>query len=89
MRPTNNSDVLYSPNDPPENPAQLQRYLREEVAKIAAAVQRVADGYLPVVYMPPDKPRAGMIRNADGALWDPGSGPGAYRYDGTAWNFLG
>lgn len=89
MKPTNNADVLYSPNDPPADPQQLQRFLREELAKISVAVNRVADGYDSVTYVEPDKPRDGMRRNADGVQWDPGSGKGLYRFDGVAWNFLG
>lgn len=31
----------------------------------------------------------GMLVYADGISWDPGSGEGFYRYDGSSWNFLG
>ena len=89
MKPTNNADILYSPNDAPADPQQLQRFLREELAKISAVVNRLADGYDPVVYVAPAKPREGMRRYADGSQWNPGSGKGLYRFDGVAWNFLG
>lgn len=89
MRPTNSSSGSYQPNDPPADPAQLQRFLREELARLKAAIDAVADGFAPVVYAPPAKPRAGMLRNADGTQWNPGSGAGLYRYNGSTWNFLG
>ena len=33
--------------------------------------------------------KQGMIVYADGTSWNPGSGEGVYRYNGTAWVFLG
>jgi hypothetical protein len=89
MRTPNLGSVGYSPNDVPADTAQLQRYLREELAKVSAAIEAIANGFAPVVYAAPAKPRAGMLRNADGTTWNPGSGAGLYRYDGTNWNFLG
>lgn len=89
MRPTNNSTVGYQPGDPPADPAQLQRFLREELAKWKAAYDALADGYLPPTYAAPTKPREGMLRNADGTQWNPGSGAGLYRYGAGQWNFLG
>lgn len=89
MRPANSSSGSYQPSDPPADPAQLQRFLREELGRLKAAIDAVADGFAPVVYAPPAKPRTGMLRNADGTQWNPGSGAGLYRFDGSAWNFLG
>lgn len=89
MRPTNTSTINYQPGDPPADPAQLQRFLREEFIKMKTAIDALAEGFDPVTYVEPAKPRQGMRRYADGALWDPGAGAGLYRYDGTTWNFLG
>lgn len=91
MRPTNSSTTGYQPGTPPDDPAQLPRFLREELLRLKAAYDALADGFLPVVYSAPAKPRAGMLRNADGMQWDPGSGAGVYRYDDTtsSWKFLG
>lgn len=89
MRPTNSGMTSYQPGEPPADPAQLPRFLREELAKLKAAHDAVADGFLPVVYAAPPKPRDGMLRNADGEQWNPGSGPGLYRYGDGIWNFLG
>lgn len=89
MRPTNSSTINYQPGDVPADPAQLQRFLREEQLKLKAALDALADGFAPVVYAPPAKPRDGMYRNADGAQWNPGSGAGMYRYGAGAWHYLG
>lgn len=89
MRPTNSNTQAYQPGDPPSDPAQLRRFLQEELTKLKAAIDAVAEGFAPPVYAPPLKPRAGMLRNADGVQWNPGSGPGLYRFDGVVWNLLG
>lgn len=90
MRPTNSS-TSYQPGDPPADSAQFQRFMREELAKIKAITDALADGFDPVTYAAPSKPRDGMRRYADGTQWNPGSGRGLYRYDGpaAAWKFLG
>lgn len=89
MRPTNSNTTSYQPGEPPSDLAQLQRFLREELRKLKAALDAVADGFAPVVYAYPPKPRIGMVRNFDGTTINPGSGAGMYRYDGSAWKFLG
>lgn len=89
MRTPSTNAISYQPGDPPADPAQLQRYLREEQLKWKAALDALADGFLPVVHAPPARPRDGMLRNADGTDWEPGSGAGLYRYGAGAWHFLG
>ena len=89
MRPTNSNSPSYQPADPPSDPKDLQRYLREELLKLKQAIDAVAEGYAPVVYAAPLKPRTGMLRNADGTQWNPGSGAGLYRYTGTTWKYIG
>lgn len=89
MRPTNSNDQRYQPAPPPDDVDQLRRYLLEELAKVKAAIDAVADGFAPVVYAAPAKPKPGMLRNADGMQWNPGSGAGLYRYGNGTWNFLG
>ena len=89
MRTPSNNAISYQPGDPPADVAQMQRFLREEQLTWTAAIDALADGFLPVVYAPPAKPRDGMLRNADGVQWDPGSGAGLYRYGAGVWNYLG
>lgn len=89
MRPTNSAAQTYQPGDPPSDPAQLQRFLREELVKLKAAIDAVSEGFIPPSYAAPPKPRVGMLRMADGVQWNPGSGAGLYRYSGSAWVFVG
>lgn len=90
MRTPTIGSVLYSPNDPPQDPAQLQRYLREEVAKISAAITGLSLGHLDVTYVAPVKPRDGDIRLCDGTSWNPlGTGQKFVGYRGGAWVLLG
>lgn len=88
MRPTSGS-VSYQPGEPPSDPTAVPKFLREELSKLKAALDAVADGFAPVVYAYPAKPSAGMLRNFDGTSVNPGSGAGLYRYNGTTWQFLG
>lgn len=85
MRTPNLGTVFYAPGDPPADPKELQRFLREELQKIAGAIQLLADGFDPVVYVAPAKPRKGMRRYADGTSWNPSGGAGLYMYNGSAW----
>lgn len=85
MRPTNSAATQYNPEDPPSDPALLQAYLRQEFAKLKAALDILADGFDPVVYVAPPKPREGMRRLADGVSWNPGAGKGVYSYQSGVW----
>ena len=86
MRTPSKSSALYSPNDAPADPSQLQRFLREELAKLSAVVGTLAAGHLDKTTVAPAKPRDGDLRYASGSPnWDPGSGRGLYMYNGTAW----
>jgi hypothetical protein len=89
MRTPNLGSVAYTPDDPPADPAQLQRFLRDELRKISAAIQLLALGHIDKTHVAPAKPRDGYIRLADGTNWNPGSGQGVYVYYGAAWHFLG
>lgn len=86
VRTPNIGSILYSPNDAPADPEQLQRFLREELAKVSAAIGSLAAGHLDKLNVAPAKPRDGDIRYASGAPnWDPGSGKGLYIHNGTVW----
>jgi hypothetical protein len=91
MRPTNSSTNGYQPGDPPSDPAQLQRFLREELLKLKAAYDALAAGHLDKSFAPPTKPRDGDIRYADGVQWKPNGtgGPGIWYFNGTNWIQLG
>lgn len=83
------ANAQYTPGPVPTNTSDLPRYLKDEFDKIAAATSRLADGHLEISYAPPTRPRSGDFRNADGVQWNPGSGAGFYRFNGTTWVFLG
>lgn len=63
----------------------MQRFLRDELQKIGDALGLLAEGFDPVTYTAPGKPRKGMRRYADGTSWNPGSGAGLYSFNGTTW----
>jgi hypothetical protein len=83
----------YEPEPPPETGGleELRAYIMRENYRIAALLNMLADGQIERTYAAPAKLNDGMIRFADGATWNPGSGRGIYRYDITSasWVFLG
>lgn len=85
VRSPSNSGAFYAPGEPPSDAAELQRFLRDELQKISAAIAALAAGHLDKTYVAPAKPRDGDIRYADGASWNPGSGRGIYAHNGAAW----
>ena len=80
----------YTPGNVPTDPASLAVFLRQEIEKIAQAIDAPVDQIdLKTLYAPPAKYRNGAIVKADGTTWNPGSGAGVYCYYGSAWHFLG
>lgn len=67
----------------------MRGFLLAEFQKIGAAVQALAAGHLDMTHVAPPKPRAGMIRLADGVNWNPGAGQGVYCFYNGTWNKLG
>lgn len=91
MRTPNIGSVYYAPADPPTDPEQLQRYLRDEMRKVSIAIQLLALGHLDKSYAVPPKPRDGDIRYADGTTWKPNGtgGAGIWYFNGASWIQLG
>lgn len=85
MRNVTVSDVFYVPGIVPDDPAQLRRFLEDELLKIQKAINSLAAGHLSMSVAAPTKPRAGDFRVTDGVNWNPGGGKGFYWYDGSAW----
>ncbi len=74
----------------PEYPAEFTaEWAWRELQRISQEMEFIRTGHLDVTYVAPSKPRQGDVRYADGSEWDPGSGEGIYRYDGSTWQFLG
>lgn len=89
MRTQTGAVQRYVATNPPDDPGAIAAFLREELAKIQAAYNVLADGQIDVTTVAPTKPREGMIRLADGVTFNPGSGKGVYCYYSNAWHFLG
>lgn len=89
MRPAGGSTRRYTAGAVPAKSEDLTAYLRDELWQIEAMLNALADGQLDVTTVAPAKPRDGMLRLADGTLWNPGSGRGFYGYSNGAWRFLG
>ena len=89
MRAQTGAVQRYVASNPPDDPGVIAAFLREELAKVQASMNVIADGQLDVTTVAPLKPREGMVRLADGSGWNPGSGSGFYGYRAGAWRFLG
>lgn len=89
VRPINLSAVSYSPEQPPTNQDEFNRYVYNELLKIQQSISALAAGHIDKTYVSPTKPRDGDIRYADGTSWNPGSGAGVYYFNGTIWKLLG
>lgn len=78
----------YIPRQPPADPAQLPGFFLVELPNIGRGT--VTDTVqLQPQSVAPAKPRAGLLVEADGTNWNPGSGAGLYVYRAGAWVFIG
>ena len=64
------------------------------ISEIVKSLNAVIDGFFSKLFMyaftsEPSIKIANMIVMADGTNWNPGSGAGLYRYDGSTWVFIG
>lgn len=79
---------LYTPSNTPEEYDAV--FLQRELERIAIALQELEPPW--VILSPqnnaPDRTKEGMVVNADGTNWNPGSGAGLYEYIGGSWNKL-
>lgn len=64
------------------------RFMREELARIAASVSALAAGHLDKVYVLPSKPRDGNVRYLASVI-APGGVEGIYYFNGSIWKPLG
>lgn len=88
MRTPNNSTAGFMPGNPPDDPAQIQRYLQDLEQRLLAAFLLLASSSLPKTTVAPTKPRDGMLRYADGTSWNPGGGKGVYLHNGSIWTLI-
>ena len=87
MRTPNLGTIVFNPADPPADPKDLQRYLRELNTLLSAVIGALAAGHLDQTHVAPAKPRDGDFRYADGASWNPGGGKGLYMFT-TVWTLV-
>jgi len=73
----------------PNDVAQLQRFLQDELNRLQVAIASINDGMRDVLNVEPAKKYEGMTVTADGTDWNPGSGGGTYQWRSGAWQFLG
>ncbi len=73
------------------DPASLLSFMGRLFRDLAAALvaMRVDFVQMKVTHVVPDKPRNGMLIEADGTDWDPGSGAGLYIYRSGSWVKVG
>lgn len=76
---------MYQPQR--NNGAPVDDWVFAELLRISAALQGMVT---PMILLAPQavaptKPREGMVVNANGTDWNPGSGAGLYQYLGGAW----
>ena len=55
MRPLNLNSVSYSPDNPPSDNADINRYLVSEFSKIQAAITALSLGHIDMTYVAPSK----------------------------------
>jgi hypothetical protein len=81
----------YKAGQPPQDPAQVPGFLRQELPAIEQAANR-ADPLAELIYLHAEPPRMrkGMLVLANGTNWDPGSGAGLYLRNeaNDAWLFI-
>lgn len=88
MRTQSGALRRYVPGSVPDDPKELARFMRDELAEIQYVLGAMADGQMDKTTVAPLKPRDGMVRYTDGT-WNPGAGRGFYGYDNGAWKLLG
>lgn len=84
--------MAYSPSSPPYSPdvKALADYVADELRAVAQAQGDKLDFIqLNVANRAPSKPRDGMLIEADGVNFNPGSGAGLYIRRAGAWVKLG
>lgn len=81
---------MYRKNNVPPDPQALPRFLDQELSNIERAQNEpVSFVRLAISHTPPPRVADGLLVDADGVNWNPGSGAGLYRYRAGRWVFIG
>lgn len=80
----------------PSNLPKLDIYSYEEYTNVVNSLFQTLYWLSPLLNStvgqaepPVEYRRTGLLAFADGSNWNPGSGQGLYRYNGTTWSFVG
>jgi len=76
---------------PEVTPAEYDpTWMQQQLERIASALQELEPPYiiLSIQNVEPSRKKEGMVVNADGTNWNPGSGAGLYEYVGGSWSKL-
>ena len=73
----------YQPGPLPLDNEDLGIYVIDELKRLGNILFNQATFRLERTHIPPDKPRGGDIRYADGTDWNPGSGEGIYFFNNS------
>jgi hypothetical protein len=75
----------YTPTTPPTE--YDPSWLSQELWRLAGSLAELQlDKILfTIVHVAPARPREGLVVNADGTNWNPGTGAGLYQYLSAAW----
>jgi len=80
----------YSPQIPPNNPAELPAWIAAELKRLKESLDAPQESLtLQVTHVAPVRVKDGDIYEADGTNWDPGTGAGTYIRRAGAWVKLG
>lgn len=83
---------MYAPQELPETSVEdLARAVTEELKRIAESLTNPEFDTISLVEknVSLDKPRDGVVVNADGTNFDPGGGKGIYYFNGSSYIKLG
>ena len=87
MRNTDGASQRYTVGESPTDPTKTNAFLKVELKNIESAMGNIADGFMEMIEVAPDKPRKGMIRLSSAGVL--GVNEGVYCYYNATWNYLG
>lgn len=69
----------------PEDPQEAIHFLHTQLQELQLQVEQLLLDLSRPISSPPNKPRDGMIKYADGLGWNPGGGRGLYFFNQNIW----
>jgi len=78
----------FNPGDPPSDPAELGRWLRELVVQLQATLTTLDEKTYTLRAVAPTKVWDGLTVYANGATFNPGLGKGLYMHNGSVYTLI-